>query len=203
VKDPVGSGLSLVSGMAKGALTGGLSDELNQAPIDVITLRGSAGNGKIVLDRAVLRSSVFEGVVTNGTVTLAEVLTNSPIDIPVSIAINKAFTSSVSNLTFTTSSTNGNYVSLPNFFSEIGTVGEPKPKLDKEVIVKNTVQAIIPDLIGGTNSPTGNLLQGIGGLLQGGGVNTNPPAATNQGPMTSTNQTPVNNLLNRLLGPGK
>ena len=81
-----------MGGTLKGALTGGLSDELRQAPIDVLTLRGNAGNGKIVLDRAVVRSTLFEGVVTNGTVTLAKIFTSSPINIPVSIAINKAFT---------------------------------------------------------------------------------------------------------------
>jgi hypothetical protein len=90
-------------------------------------------------------------------------------------------------------------VKLPDFFSEIGTVGDPKPKLDKAALVKATVQAIVPDLIGGTNSP-GNLLQGIGGLLQGGGATTNQ-LGTNQ--PAATNQAPVNNLLNRLLGPGK
>jgi hypothetical protein len=191
-ENPVSAGLSLVSGMAKGALTGGLSDELNQAPIDVIALRGTAGNGKVVLERAVVRSTVFEGVVTNGTVTLAEELTNSPIDIPVSISINKAFTSRLQNFSFADASTNGNYVKLPDFFSEIGTVGEPKPKINPVPIAKATVQAIVPGLIGGTNG-TGSLLQGIGGLLQGGGANTNQPA---------TNQVPVNNLLNRFLGPG-
>jgi hypothetical protein len=192
VENPVSAGLSLVGGLAKGAVTGGLSDELNQAPIDVIALRGTAGNGKVVLERVVVRSTVFEGVVTNGTVTLAEELTNSPIDIPIGISINKAFTSRLQNLSYADGSTNGNYVKLPDFFSEIGTVGEPKPKLNTAVLAKATVQALIPGLIGGTNG-TGSLLQGIGGLLQGGGANTNQPA---------TNQAPVNNLLNRFLGPG-
>lgn len=201
VQNPVSGTASLVGGALKGIVSGGLSDELNQAPIDVITLRGNAGNGKVVLERAVVRSTVFEGVVTNGTVTLAEVLTNSPIDIPISISINKAFTSSFTNLSFVDAPTNGNYVKLPDFFSEIGTVGDPKPKLDKVALAKAMAQAIVPDLIGGgTNGPAGNLLQGIGGFLQG-GVATNNQLGTNQ--PAATNQAPGNNLLNRLLGPGK
>ena len=147
-------------------------------------------------ERAVVRSSLFEGVVTNGTVTLAEVLTNSVINIPVSISINKAFTSSFTNLSFVDAPTNGNYVKLPDFFSEVGTVGEPKPNIDKVALAKATVQAMVPDLIGGTNG----LLQGIGGLLQVGGANTNLPSGTNQAP--ATNRAPINNLLNKFLGPG-
>ena len=96
---------------------------------------------------------------------------------------------------------------LTDFFSEIGTVGEPKPDIDKLALAKATVQTIIPDLKGVVNIP-GNLLQGIGGILQGGGANTNQPAgtnqapATNQPPVTTTNRGPVNNILNKFLGPG-
>jgi hypothetical protein len=189
-QNPLSAGLSVVGGALKGALTGGLSDELNQAPIDVITLRGNAGNGKVVLERAVIRSSVFEGVVSNGTVTLADQLTNSPINIPVGLAVNKAFTARLSMLSFADSSTNGNYVRLPDFFSETGTVGSPKPNISAASLGKGLIQKIIPGLGGGGTNGSGNLLQGLGNILQGGGGNTNQPG---------TNQSPVNNLLNRLL----
>jgi hypothetical protein len=199
-QNPTGTALSLGGDLVKGALAGGLSDELNQAPIDVITLRGTAGNGKVVMDRAVVRSTVFEGVASNGVVTLANELTNSPINIPISIWINKAFTSKLSNVVGADAQTNGNYVKLPDFFSEIGTVGDPKPKLNMMAIAKGTVQTLVPGLLNGGTNSSGNLLQGIGGFLQGGGASTNQPVTTNQPP--ATNQSPVNNLLNRFLGPG-
>jgi hypothetical protein len=67
-------------------------------------------------------------------------------------------------------------------------------------IAKGTVQTLVPGLLNGGTNSSGNLLQGIGGFLQGGGASTNQPVTTNQPP--ATNQPPVNNLLNRFLGPG-
>ena len=191
------SAISIGAGALKGSLTGGMSDDLNQAPIDVISFKGNAANGKVALEQAVIRSSVFEGVVSNGTVTLADELTNSPINIPVSLSVNKALAAKLSS--FALQDTNSNYVKLPDFFSETGTVGAPKPNFNKEAIGKSLIKSLVPGLTGGggTNG-SGNLLQGVGNLLNGGRANTNHPSqsTTNQ---PATNQAPLNNLLNRFL----
>ncbi len=87
---------------------------------------------------------------------------------------------------------------MPDFYVEKGTLGNPKPSISAVAFGKSLIQRVIPG-VGGTNG-TGNILQSIGGLLQGGGAKTNQ-AGTNQ-PGTNppaTNQAPINNLLNRLL----
>jgi len=191
------SAISIGAGALKGTLTGGMSDDLNQAPIDVITFKGNAANGKVALEQAVIRSSVFEGVVSNGTVTLADELTNSPINIPVSLAVNKALAAKLSS--FALQDTNSNYVKLPDFFSETGTVGTPKPNFNTAAIGKSLIKSLVSGLTGGggTNG-SGNLLQGVGNLLNEGRENKNQPnqSTTNQ---PATNQSPVNNLLNKFL----
>ena len=209
--NPLSGAASLVSGMAGHALEkpgGGLGDDVSRSPIDVITARGSAGDGRVTVEQAVVRSTVFEADVTNGTVTLAPVLTNSPIDFPVGILLSQPIAQRIpglaSNNTSTnmSASTNSNasantnltanisYVKVPDFYVEKGTLGKPKPSINATSLGKGVIEKFVPGLggVAGTNG-AGNLLQGIGGLLQG-GANTNQPA---------TNQSPVNGILNRFL----
>ena len=189
--NPLGAISSLAGGALNRGFSGEFSGDVSQSPIDVITARGTAGNGRVVLQQVVVRSSVFEGTVTNGTVTLASVLTNSPIDIPVGISLNKSIAQRVPTLVPENTPTNVNYVKLPDFFAETGTIGDPKPKINTVALGKAAVQKLIPGLGGSTNGSSGNLLQGLGGLLEN-RSNTNQPA-TNQ-------SSPVNNLLDHLLG---
>ncbi|HEX4263510.1 MAG TPA: AsmA family protein [Verrucomicrobiae bacterium] len=184
-------------GRELGKYNGGLASDVEQSPIDVITVRGMAGDGKVLLQQAVVRSTVFEAGITNGTITLAQELTNSPIDIPVSLSVNKDIANRFGELVgFSETSTNGNYVRLPDFFSETGTLGNPKPKINVVSLGKEEIQKLIPGFGDGTNGVAGDLLQGIGGLLRG-GTETNQPA-TNQPP--ENNQSPANELMNRFLG---
>ena len=79
---------SLLSGISSSVLgkpSGGLADDVSKSPIDIITARGTAGDGQVTVEQAVVRSTVFEADVTNGTVTLAPVLTNSAINFPIGI----------------------------------------------------------------------------------------------------------------------
>jgi hypothetical protein len=208
--NPVAGAEGLVEGMAGrtlGKFSGGLGEDVSKSPIDVITARGTAGDGRVTVEQAVVRSTVFEATVTNGTVTLAPVLTNSPINFPVSIALNQSIAQRVPNLGSNNTSTNnastnglasGNasYVKIPDFYVEKGTLGKPKPSISAGSLGKGVIQKFIPGLGGGGTNGSGNLLQGLGGLFHGGeNVNTNQPG-TNQ---PATNQSPVNNLLNRFL----
>jgi hypothetical protein len=184
----LGSGLA---GRVLGKYSGGLADDVSKSPIDVITARGSAGEGKVTIEQTVVRSTVFEARITNGVVTLASVLTNSPINFPIGISLSGP----IGQRLGLTTDTNTGYAKMPDCLVEKGTLGDPKADINKTVIGKAMIQKLIPGLGGGggTNG-AGNLLQGIGGLLQG-GANTNQ-TGTNQ---PSTNQAPINNLLNRIM----
>ncbi|HWD93347.1 MAG TPA: AsmA family protein [Verrucomicrobiae bacterium] len=182
-------------GRGFGKYSGGFADDVSRSPIEVITARGTTGDGRVAVQQAVLRSSVFEAETTNGTVTLARELTNSVIDFPIGISLNKTMAQRVPYLSSTNAVTNSDYVKIPDIYTEKGTIGNPKPSINVTALGEDVLQRLIPGMGGGTNS-TGNLLEGIGGLLLG-GANTNQPA-TNQPP--DNYQSPVNELMNRFLG---
>ena len=183
-------------GRSFGKSSGGLADDVSRSPIEVIAARGTAGDGRVTVQQAVMRSSVFEADVTNGTVSLAQELTNSPINFPVSVLLNGSIAQRVPYLASTNAGTNLDYVKVPDIYVEKGTLGDPKPSINVEALGKDVLQQLIPGLGGGTNGAAGNLLQGIGGLLQGGG-DTNQPG-TNKAP--DNYKAPVNELMNRFLG---
>jgi hypothetical protein len=178
-----------------GKYNGGFADDVSRSPIDVITARGTAGDGRVAVQQAVVRSSAFEADVTNGTVALARELTNSAIDFPIGISLNKTLAARVPYLASTNAVTNSDYVKIPDIYTEKGTLGDPKPSINVVALGKDVLDQLIPGAVGGTNSP-GNLIEGIGGLLLG-GTTTNQPA-TNQ--PSDDYQSPVNELMNRLLG---
>ncbi len=183
----VGSVLSGVLGTGGG----GLSDELKKSPIDAIMARGNAGAGRVTLQQAEVQSSAFRADAT-GSIILAPILTNSTMQIPVSVALSRPIATRL-NLVPAGTPTNQTYVKLPDFLTMRGTVGDPKKDINK-VAIAGTALRVIP----GTTD-AGNLLRGLGGLLPG-HQTTNPPANTNTNPPPS--QSPVNDLLN-LIKPKK
>lgn len=220
----VGSLLGSLTGQTKGSLT----DELSKSPINSIVARGNAGSGKVNLQQATIQSAAFQAD-ASGTITLAQVLTNSAIQIPVTVSLSQPVAQRV-NLVPAGTPTNAAYVKLPEFLTETGTLGNPKADIKKMVLISlaakgiggsipgigGTAGTIIQGLSGalggkagtGTNppnsatNPVGGLLQGLGGIL-GGNQNQQQPntnAATNAPP---PGQQPLNNLLNDLLKPKK
>ena len=199
IENPAGTAAGIgssVVGNIFGGSHGGLEGNLSQSPIDVVTATGNAGNGHIALQQAVVRSAVFKATVTNGDITLAPVLTNSAINIPVSIYIVRSIAQTNSSIASAATETNMDYVKFPDFFSEAGTIGHPRPHIETIALAKHEVQKFIPGL-GGTNGILSNPLQGLGGFLHG-ESGTNQPA-TNSPPPTN-NQPPVNSILNRFMG---
>ena len=193
---------NFAGGVVFGKLNGSLSHDLERSPIDVITTDGVATNGQVVIRNTVVRSPTFEATVTEGTITLAPVLTNSVIDIPISIALNNAIIGRFPLLGETAMSTNASYTKLPDFFSERGTIGDPKKHISPTAFGKAMIKNLIPDLVG-TNGFLSNSLQSIGGFLHG-GTNTNQPA-TNGAPSktnrpSTNNQSRTNSILNRFMG---
>lgn len=202
--------------------SGGLAGELEKSPLDKIVIRGSMGGGKVMLQQAMVQSPAFQADAT-GTITLESILTNSAVQIPVSLSLSRSVAQRL-NLVQAGAGTNDAYAKLPDFVTMRGTVGQPKTDINKLALAGTVfkglsgvipggggqVGSFIQGLTGGTkssgtNAPAtnrppanvGNLLQG---LLGGGQSATNRPAATNA---PATNQSPVGNILNNLFGPKK
>ena len=191
VKNPTSTVTSLLGGLTgKAGTSGGLTDDLQRSPIDAIIVQGTAGSGRIEPQKAVVQSQAFQADAGGGTITLAPVLTNSAIQIPVAISLSQPIAQRMS-LASTNTSTSSAYAKLPNFLTMTGTVGAPKSKIDYVALASAAGKGV-----------TGNI-QGLGGNV--GGVFGNilgakPSATTNQPPAT---QSPVNNLINGLFGPKK
>jgi uncharacterized protein involved in outer membrane biogenesis len=212
IHNPTSGALSALEG-ATGLGHGGLTEDLKKAPIESVNVHATAGSGKVNLQQAIVMSSAFEAE-AKGTVTLAAVLTNSAIQIPVTISLGRALAEKV-NLVAANTPTNAAYSALPDFYTMKGTVGNPKNDISKTALAKLTMQALTGNLnLGGTggsvlkgvngllgnkstadtntpaSSKSGNALQSLGGLLGNSGSSTNP-ANTNQSKSAT-----VNNLLN-------
>jgi uncharacterized protein involved in outer membrane biogenesis len=196
LKNPEGAVGSLI-GQLTGKGSGGLVDDFSKSPVNEISARGSVGTGKFTLQQAVVQSSAFRAQ-ASGTLALAPVLTNSPIEFPVSVSLSQPIAQRL-NLAGPNAATNGAYVKLPDFLTMKGTVGKPDAAINKLVLANLALQGI-----GGGASGSGkgnNLLQGIGGLLGGG--NTAGSGTNSSASQPATNASPAGNLLNRLLKPKK
>ena len=196
-KNPAGVGTSLLQGLtgAGGGTTtssGGLATDLKKSPINSIIMRGAAGSGRVELQQALIQSPAFEAQ-ASGTVTLAEVLTNSTLQIPVSVSLERSVAQRI-NLAGN-APPNATYAKLPDFLTMKGTLGNPKSDINKVALASAVLQGA-----GGKAGQVGGALQSLGNIFGG-----KQPATTNA-PSTSpnppaTNQSPVNNLLNQLLKP--
>jgi hypothetical protein len=217
-KNPAGAASSLLQGLTGSSSStsgdSGASGDLSKSPINSIILRGTAGSGRVDLQNALVQSPAFEAQAT-GTITLNEVLTNSPILIPVSVSLERSVAQRI-NLAGNTP-TNAAYAKLPDFLTMKGTLGNSKADINKIALASAVMQGV-----GGKTGQAGGALQGLssllsggtnttvntgtnqssstaGGLMQGiGGILGNSPTATTNAP--ATNQSPVKNLLKGFLG---
>ncbi len=121
-------------------------------------------------------------------IPIAEVLTNSPLNLPLEFALRRSLAEKASLLPPNTP-TNAAYALLPKFVTVKGTIGEPKSDLNEMalggLLLKSGVG--IAEKLGVKLDPkAGNVLQGVGGLLTGqkpaadtNAPSTNPPAKLN------------------------
>ncbi len=196
VKNPTAGVGSLVGSLVGGpAAGGGWADELQQSPINVVQARGVIGSGRVDLERALVQSPAFQAE-THGPITLAEVLTNSTLNLPLSISVRRGLAEKI-NFVPAGTPTNVAFVKLPEYVTIVGTVGNPKEKLNKTALLGTALQQLGGN-IPGVNKQTGSLIEGLGGLLTG-----RQPAASNAPPGGNTNQSPVNSLLDQFLKPKK
>lgn len=170
---------------------GGWADEITAAPIDVIAVRGNADNGQIKLEQAEVHSTAFKAEAT-GDIAIAPILTNSTINIPVTVSLSRSLAEKAGLLAGDTP-TNAVYSALPHFFTEEGTLGQPKPALKPLVLAGIAAKASggvatqIP--ISGVKG-VGSSLNALGGLLGfGKQKETNAPAISTNAPPAGTNQT--------------
>jgi hypothetical protein len=157
LSNPETAALSLLTRVT-GLSNGGLMNQLEQSPIQTITVQGVASNGVINLQSAVVQSDAFEADAL-GTITLSSVLTNSSINIPVTVSLSRSIAGQL-NLAAASSST-GTYVTLPQFLTMKRTLGNPKADINKMALAGLTVQSLGNNLLkpsNGNQSPVGNLL---------------------------------------------
>ena len=191
IRNPTSTLGSLIGGMmGQAGTSGGLADDLQRSPINSIILQGTAGAGRIELKKAVVQSPAFEADASSGTVTLAAVLTNSALQVPVAVSLSRPIAQRM-NLVPAGTPTNAVYAKLPDFFTMTGTVGVPKSKIDYLALASTAGRSV------------GSALQGLGGGVGGvlGSILGTTPAGTTNQP--ATNQLPVNNLIKGLFGPKK
>jgi uncharacterized protein involved in outer membrane biogenesis len=177
---------------------GGWADQLTAAPIDVIVVRGNAGAGRVELQAAEIRSTAFQAQ-AGGGIGLEPILTNSTLQIPLTVSFSRAMADRVGLVTADIP-TNQVYVALPDFVSLKGTVGEPKADINKLALAglaARTGAGVVKQIGGASGGKAGDILGAVGSLLGGGTTapGTNAPTATNRPPAD-----PAGNLLRGLGG---
>ena len=216
IKDPTSAASGLLSKLTGSTNTTTPSD-LQHSIVNAIELRGTAGAGKVTLQQVTVSGPTFLAEAPT-TITLAPVLTNSALNVPVSISLSRSVAQTIHFMPANTP-TNATYVKLPDFFTMKGTVGAPQKDIQTMALLSGVAQGIAP----GVGGKAGSILQGVTGLLGGKGSTNTPagtnsstsglmqnlgglfskPAATTNNPAAPTNASPVNSLLNGLFGPKK
>jgi len=138
---------------------GGLMDELKKSPIQVVNAQGKAGGGRIDLQQATVQSTAFKADAQGG-IALAQMLTNSTINIPVAVFVSQSIGKQL-NLASANTAANATYVPLPQFLTMKGTIGVPKADINKVALGGMAVQSLGSGIINTrTNgaSQVGNLL---------------------------------------------
>jgi hypothetical protein len=174
--------------------------EIKETPLSFMSINIGAGNGQLQLTNVQLRGAAYEAT-TQGNIPIADVLTNSPLNLPIemSLAQNLAQRSKLAQ----SADTNAAYSPLPRFLTIVGTVGQPKEKINK-VVLGATALGAAGGIFGGKTGSTLQQGTGLVNQLFGGqkkqqtmtGATNAPPASTNQ-----PKQNPINSLFNNLLKP--
>jgi hypothetical protein len=154
----------------------GTVNELTASPLDVISAKGTVGSGRVDLQDALIQSAAFQSM-ARGTIVLQPVITNSTMQIPLSITLKRSLAAQIGMMPQGTP-TNVVYVKLPDYVTIKGTLGEPKPDINKLALVGSALQ-ISGSGIPGVDDKTSGMLRNIGGVLTG-NTGTNTAAGTNQ-----------------------
>jgi hypothetical protein len=193
--------------------------ELVQSPINWVSAQTDIGNGEIRLKHLGVESDVFFAE-SAGTIAIADVLTNSTLNLPINLSIARGLAEKIKMAGNTPP--DAKFAKLPQFVTIKGTIGDPRSDINKTALLGAALKEAAALGIGsektekvlgtlgnvltgekGTNStgtnasPGGGLLKGLGGLL-----NPNASAATNgtNNASTNANANPAAGLLQSLGG---
>jgi hypothetical protein len=165
--------------------------ELTQTPLNWIGTKAQIGSGKIDVQQFSVLSQAFFAQ-SHGTIPMAEVLTNSPLNLPVSLSLRRSLAEKA-HLLAPNTPTNAVYAELPTFVTLTGTIGDPKTEINKLVI-----GGLLAKSIGGI-APVGekasSILQNLGGALSG-----QPTSNTNTNSTTRTNAPAAAAIVQELSG---
>jgi hypothetical protein len=188
IRNPLAGVENLVGRLVNfGGQRGGWSDELMNAPIQSMGLRVKAASGVVTLESAEIQSSMFRAS-GSGQIMLATILTNSTLNIPISIALNRELAQQV-GIAVSDASANAGYFPMPQFLEMTGTVGRPKTKTDKLVLGElalRTTGGVVKNIVSAAGESVGNVLQKGGSIL--GNIFGKDSSPTNAPTDTSTNK---------------
>jgi uncharacterized protein involved in outer membrane biogenesis len=189
----VGSWLGQLTGGAQ-AKTGSWVDDLEAEPLDVIDLSADIGNGAVSLKTARVQSAALR-IDARGGLRFAPVLTNSPINIPVSIALSRKIAEKAVLLDASTPA-DAAYAPLPEFLTVKGTLGNPSPSVDKLALAAMGAKTL-GRAAAGLGGNLGGKVAGAAGIL--GNFLGTPPATATNAPAPKGNPLLNTNTVNALI----
>ena len=165
--------------------------EITSSPVNWIDSKILFGGGNINVSNFKMTSEAFEAD-TTGIIPIADVLTNSPINkIPVNFQLRRNLAQKV-NLVPANTPADAKYVPLPNLVKVKGTLGDIQTEVNKVALV-GVLGRSAGGIVGGE---TGQIIQGVGGILTGQKPATGTNAATTNNAATSTNKSALPSLIN-------
>jgi len=155
-------------------------EAITKSPVNWLDARTELGGGNINLSRFAVQSGAFEAT-TQGVIPIAEVLNNSPLNLPVEFALRRSLAEGA-NLLPANTPPDAQYAMLPRFVTVKGTIGEPKSDLNElalgGVLLKSGV-GVAEKLGVNVGGKSGRALEGVGNLLTGQKPATSGKSSTN------------------------
>lgn len=181
-----------VSGVAKAILSPiafvlGIPEIVN-SPIQSANANIVLGGGKIDIQKFMVKSPVFM-VESTGVIPIDDILTNSPLDLPIVIALKQEYAKR-----FSLQSQGEEYVKLPQFATVKGTLGSPDVKVDKLKLAGMTAVGIGA----ATSNRAANVIRNVTNIITGDSKTTNQvdKPSTNAPAETPKPLAPIKNLFN-------
>lgn len=202
IRNPTAALSSMVGRLtgSEASRTPGWVDQIMGSPVDVLVLRGTMGEGKVLVEQGTVRSPAFLAE-TRGEIGLAPILTNSTLNLPLQISLARGLAERV-RLVPANTPTNAEFAKLPDFITLRGSAGVPRTDVNARAATALAAQAGA-GLLGETGSALGgaigSALGSVGSLLGGSGAKpapdgTNAPAQSSGGG--------IGGILGGLLGGG-
>lgn len=173
-------------------------EALATSPLNTLSARLEIADGQVHVRPFTAGSAAFWAT-AEGVIRLAPVLTNSPIDLPVQLALRADLARQI-RLAQLTPSSRTNFLNLPPLVKVQGTLGSPETEIDKLRLA-----ALLAGSVGGAIGGTaGEAVQGVSSLLQGNvgaAVDTLGQLIPGRRPVAPTNAPPETNAPPRTNAP--